>query len=709
VGLLAEPEFLDPPPGAYRQPHAAVQFEARHREKLRMIESGEIPIVTWDGEGYGSEGHRYVLFGGFAGDGFVELRDEEGIPSLRILDLIWRVARARPNAIHCIYGGSYDFNHWIRWVDEDTARILLHGHPTLIGPFVVRWTGLWFELWRRGERRQPVRVWDVWRFWNTAFQTALRKMFPDDPDLALIESMKARRDSFSWDQIEEMSAYNRAELRALNRMMVQLYRDLDTAGIPFPTFLTGAGSLAGALLGKYGVDRYLGDPRFGNEEIYAAVLSAYAAGRVDGWQIGYHDGPIWLHDLRSAYMWALLECPDLSEGEWRYHEEFTGDWEDRMSVWLVRWNWVGGLDGAPHPCPPTERYFPFFYRKDDTILFPPAGAGWHWWPEVYAARETGWEFQVVGGWVWHPAHPERRPWAWMLQVYERRKYIRDVLGMQGASDMLKHGLAAVYGKHCQARGAVASRPPKFHNLAIAGWVTAYCRAQVNAAAHQKPDAVVYQMTDSVAATERLDLDEGPEVGQWEIQRYERGLFAQAGVGSLWCSGCKDHPGGGEHPKYRGFDSGTIDSEGILRTWRQNALDRYANPYQTWVRRPLNLGSALAQGRFEDWTNWETVPRDLHVYGGGGKRTSRGVFWIDRPWERLVPLEPTAAMYGENGAVRASLANMEDHALAQGLPLPLSEPYEPAWASEDPYALPEKRGTLRDLRLEDDDDLSGEQA
>lgn len=674
-----------------------------------MIESGEVPIISWDGEGYGSANHRYVLFGGFDGSGFAELRDPDGIPSLRILDLIWRMARARPRGIHVIYGGSYDFNHWIRWVDEDTARLLLKGHPTRVGPFVVRWTGLWFELWRTGDRGQPIRVWDVWRFWNTGFVKALQKTFPDDPDLALIESMKARRDSFSWDQIEEMSRYNQAELRALTHMVQQLYRDLETAGIPFPSFLTGAGALAGALMSKYNVQDYRGDPEFGNEAVYRAVLGAYAAGRVDCWQIGHHTGDIWVHDLRGAYVTTMIDLPDMSAGEWVWSDEFSDDWDERMSVWFIRWNYVGGLDGATHETPPTDRYFPFFFREKDTILFPPAGAGWHWWPEVLTAMELGWRFEVLGGWIWQPARPEVRPFAWIPDVYARRMYLRDERGAEGASDMLKHGLAALYGKCCQARGAVREKPPKFHNLAWAGWTTAYCRAQVTAAAHQNPNAVIYQMTDSVAATVRLDVDEGPAMGQWEVQRYVRGVFAQAGVGSLWCDGCKKHPHGGEHPKYRGFDSDTIDSNGILRTWEENAMVQFDNPYQTFVRRPLNLGRALNEGRFEQWTDWETVPRDLDVYGGGGKRTNRGVLWFLRPWDELVPLEPTASRYGENGAVRASQTNAEDEALAKGLPLPISEPYEPQWNRESSWDLPEVAGSLRQLRLTDNDEEAGDLA
>lgn len=702
--MLDGPEFAPLPPGSHRTSHGIRQRARRRTEKLRMIESGELPIVCWDGEGFGSPRHRYALFGGFDGRGHAELRREDGIPSLKLLDLIWRMAVTRPRAVHVIYGGSYDFNHWVRWVDEDTARQLNAGHPTHLGPFIVRWTGLWFEMWKTGHRGQPIRVWDVWRFWNGGFVSALRKMFPDDPDLALIESMKARRDSFSWDQIEEMSVYNQAELRALNKMVRQLYRDLDTAGIPFPSFLTGAGALAGALMSKYGVHHHRGDPEFGSPEVYRAVLGAFAAGRVDCWQIGHYLGDLFQHDLRSAYVYAMLELPSMADGAWEWREAFTDEWEDRMSVWFCRWNYVGGLDNAGHHAPRSQRYYPFFYREQGQVLFPPAGAGWHWWPETLTARDLGWDFDVLGGWVWHSHQPDSRPFGWVPEVYEQRKYLRDVLGAEGASDMLKHGLAALYGKCCQARGTTRARPAKFHNLAWAGWTTAYCRAQVTAAADQDPDAVIYQMTDSVCSTRRLSVDEGPEMGQWEVQRFTRGVFAQAGVGSLWCAGCKRHPDGGEHPKYRGFDSDTIDAEGILTRWRQNAQDMYPNPYQTWVRRPLNLGRALAEGRFEDWTNWETVPRDLDIYGGGGKRTNHGVFWFMRPWEQLVPLEPTATRYGELGSVRASQTNMEDHALATGVRLPISEEYQPHWAQEDPYALPEVQGRLR---LISDDEEAGD--
>jgi hypothetical protein len=75
----------------------------------------------------------------------------------------------------------------------------------------------------------------------------------------------------------------------------------------------------------------------------------------------------------------------------------------------------------------------------------------------------------------------------------------------------------------------------------------------------------------------------------------------------------------------------------------------------------------------------------------------------------VPLVPTALMYGENGAVRASQTNQEDHALATGGDLPISDAYQPQWAPADPYALPEVRGTLRQLRLELEDEDDGDHA
>lgn len=672
------------PPDSEHWPTVRSRQYRRPRQRQRNAKM-EIEVIAWDGEGFDEDGrHRYALLASSLG---TELRDRNGLRSFRILDHVWKIGRSRREALHVVYGAQYDFDWWVHDLNLESARALKKGHPVAIGPYTVRHNGVWFELTRENH---TVQVWDVWKFWQQPFKDALAGSFPNFDALPLIEKFKEARGRFSWDIIDEVSEYNKAELRGLVMMMHQLFTDLEVADIPAPAYLTGAGALAGALLRKHGVNRHVGDQTYGSAEVEEAVLRSFAAGRADSWMIGHHEGPCYQHDLRSAYPTAMQDLPSLAEGEWVWRETLSDDWDDRFSTWLVRWNYVPGLTGESYPEPPTRRYFPFFFRtRQGSILFPPSGMGWQWWPEVITARELGWPFEVIGGWVWEPAHPEVRPFSWVPRLYKQRAALK-ADGREGAQRVLKYGLNALYGKLAQARGYTADNRPKLQQLAWAGWVTSATRARIMEAAHQAPDQVVYQMTDSVMSLVRLDVAEGSYLGEWEIEECERALVAQAGVGSLWKKGK-------EVPKYRGFDPETISAKAILDAWKENHDLGWMHPLQTQVRRPIMLSTAIeSEKRFAQWGEWLDSPRDLHIYGGDGKRVG-SVFQSMKPWERMCELDPAPLAFDEHGNA-LSWNDWAEFCAAKDWD-PMSACYSPKYESTDPWSLPEVRGKLD--RINDD--------
>ena len=651
----------------------------------------EIEVVAWDGEGF-DEGnwHRYALLACGVGteEGPIimgpELRERNGLRSMQLLKLIWDVASARPYAVNVMYGAGYDWDNWIKDVDLETARAIRAGHPVRIGPWTVRNNGIWFELGMgHGSSFRRITVWDMWKFWGTGFERALRETFPDFHGLGVIKQFKEVRGRFTWEMMDEVAHYNRLELEGLIMLTRQFFDDLGVAGVPAPSFLTGAGALAGALDRKYGIPAHVGDQHFDSPMVEDAVLRAFSAGRIEAWQIGHVPevfGPsgkrevtIWQHDRISAYPTAMLDLPSMAEGSWEWVDgpAVSEDWVDRMSVFLVRWDYVS----KPGP---TTRYYPFFYRTPQgNILYPPDGLGWQWWPEVVTARQLGWKFKVLGAWRWRVAErlADVRPYAWVPMLYAQRAQLK-AAGKEGAQRVLKYGLNALYGKMVQARGAVYGHPPANQNFAWGGWVTSHCRAQIMWAAHQNPEAVLYQMTDSVVSLEQLDVPVGKGLGYWEVEERVRAVIAQAGVGSTWCNGCKEHPDGGEHAKYRGFDPETITADTILEAWEANHYAGWQHPVTCEVRRPVTLAEAvLSEERWVEFGNWLDQDRELDVYGGGGKRLALGwEAW--RPWERPYPLTPAIWVGDDPGHV------------------PISARYEPAWATDDPWNLPEVMGRLR---------------
>lgn len=674
-------DFIPSPPTTAITLPAYKKQVTRARRKTRKVTT-DVDVIAWDGEGFDDpehdNRHTYALLASSLG---TELKERYGLRSIDILKHVWQVGRAHKNALHVMYGANYDWNHWIKDIDYDTAKAVAKGHPITLGPYTVRYNSIWFEITRQNT---TVTIWDVWKFWQQPFADALKGMFPDFDELSFIEEFKELRGRFEWSFMDRIAAYNRAELRGLVMMTQQLFKDLEIAGVPVPSYLTGAGALAGALLRRFHVNKHIGDQTFGSSEVKEAVLNAFAAGRVDAWKIGYHQGTCYQHDLRSAYPRAMVDLPSMASGEWVKTDKVTPNWEDRMSVWLVQWNYVPGVE---HNCkyaePPTRRYYPFFYRtRSGNIMFPPSGMGWQWWPEVMTAMSLGWKFKVLAGYTWYSEHPDIYPFDWIPRLYHQRAALK-AAGKEGPQRVLKYGLNALYGKLAQARGYTADSPPALQNLAWAGWVTSATRARIMDVAHRSPNDVIYQMTDSVMALKRLNVDEGTNLGQWEIEECEAVLVAQAGVGSTWKHGK-------EVAKYRGFDVGAINAQEILNTWEINHQCGWENPVQTTVRRPVMLNTAVeTEDRFRDWGQWQDASRDLDIYGGNGKRIG-SVLGRVKPWQELCDLEPAPIATSENGPV--CWHEYVDWCEMKNLD-PVSTTYAPKYEKEDPWTLPEVQGKL----------------
>lgn len=687
-------EWAQPPEEGSRRKRQTDMQRGRRWARRRQAAVEDAEIIMWDGEGLGHHDHRYVLLAARidvpgeepqklvlrGNDEHWSERPSRRLDTVEILDLVWRCGMAHPSAYQVMFGANYDWNNWLWRANMDTARWLHEGRPVKLGPYTAKFNGLWFEVSRNGRR---TIVWDVWKFWGQGFADALEDAFPDFHGLPTIKAFKALRGGFTEDMMPDVEEYNDLELEGGCMLVRRLFKDLADAGIRRPSYLTGAGAVAGSILGQLGVADHNEQPP---PEVMDALLRAFSAGRIEPLKCGTREGPFLLHDIRSAYPDAMATLPSMKGGSWEWSDgdEVPEDWDRRMSVWHLEWDWTGA-----GPKPPTRRFYPFFFREEGgAVHYPPAGEGWYMWPEVVTARALGWDFKVHGGWVFKPA-TEELPMRKLPGLFRHRRWLKEQ-GLEGAQRIMKYGLNAVYGKTCQARGSTPDKPPRFQNFAWSAWTTSHCRAKVLEAMSQDPDAVVAVMTDSVAATHRLDLPEGGELGQWEVKEYERAQVVQAGVGTLWsrepeegheCTGsCM--PERGLHAavtKYRGFDRGTVSAAAVEQQWRENARARERLPVVTSTWRPITLGSALAsEERFRMWNTWQETPRELDVYGGDGKRTLQREVHDIRPWRELVDLEP----FGSLG-----LGELRRLGISQ------SAPYEPRWADADAINSVEMDGVL----------------
>lgn len=573
----------------------SVEGEWRHRL------AGETHEVVSD--------HLYVLFAMSDGEVFDYLLNPEGLRTVEILDFLWKWFRKRPGHRHVIYGGSYDYNCWMRGLARLRARLFWQEQvPIRMDRYIVEMDGRHFRMERDGHR---LIVWDVWRFWQSSFVKALKMCLPAWGDVEEIAKWKEKRSDFSSATLPSILQYTKKELLALIALMQRLDVDLYEAKIGSLARLDGAGSIAAKMFRMRGVKKYMDVLP---DRVKQAAYYAYAGGRAEPWKYGLHDGWFGTYDVVSAYPYAMTKLPCLKHGSWVRVTQFVPD--APFAVYRLHFKALSGCPG-----------YPFFQRvKGGMMLYPRETEGWYWKPEIDAAIETGFgaQIDIREGWIFYP-QCEHKPFHWYPEQFRFRAELK-ALGRMGAQLELKLGLNSGYGKTAQTLGGTESKPPPFHQPAWAGYTTSHCRGTVFRAAMQKPHAICYIATDGIGSTEPLDLKTGTELGEWEAGEYERFMLVQTGVYFLWHEGKR-------YDKYRGFDAGSIEPDDVIKAWRKHeqTLDVPATRF-------ITLGSALAgHERFKHWCTWRTVPRELHLHGGAGKRTLLN--GSGRPWAGLVPLHP----------------------------------------------------------------------
>ena len=561
-------------------------------------------FVAWDGEGADIRGrHRYVLLQSSEGERAISPR---GLDSATLLHTLAQGLAKHRNSIHVGFAFSYDVNMML----GDLPR---HAIERL-------WAGGWVT-WRRfrmqyrprksftihertwnGERwvERGGVVWDVFGFFQSSFVKALKSYQVGDADVvANIERMKGERSDFKATQLPAIAEYCEQECRLLVELMQKLYQYLRDAELRV-TRWDGAGAAAAALLKREGIKAYKG-------ESPAAVLEAsrhaYAGGRIEAVQYGHTSAPVYHYDIRSAYPAAMVGLPCLAHGHWVVNPKRPE--RERFAVCRVRYRFD------------QRRIYPFFWRAPDgAIYFPREGEGWYWLPEVRAAQaamrggDLGGELDILECWAWR-RNCTCQPFGWLPELYEQRaQWKREGVGAEKA---LKLAINSLYGKTAQQVGGRNGKPPSYHQLEWAGWITSRTRALLyySALPAVRQDALIMIATDALYTTVPLALD-GDKLGGWEAQTHSGITVVQSGV--YWTDDGEDAPA-----YCRGFDPGSLSRAAVLDGWRRGA--RAVNGSSS---RFIGMGRALqGEKSWRVWCQWITQARGLALHPEEGKRVPTG--------------------------------------------------------------------------------------
>jgi hypothetical protein len=505
---------------------------------------------------------------------------------------------------------------------------------------------------------------------------------------------KARRNDFKspdWS-LDRIKAYTMEELRKLSVAVTVLRKSAFEDGIRLHR-LDGAGNLSAGLMAKHGVKRHYKGlmVKFNAGEEQLIGYRADFGGHIELIKQGFDEGGVcYQPDEKSSYPHKCVSLPSMVGGVWEKKEFGKFDWADIaeasvLSMFQIRWDLPERyIDAHGH-----MRVAPFFalpYRiEGGAIRFFSRGWGWYFkdealylkrWLETFAAlgacinsdgspyhisepvadrliaepvaRVRGYCAYLVEARLFHPANSER-PFSFVPEVFAKRKAILAENARTGQYDIaewvLKTELNGISGKVAQSVGGSETKPPGSYNVFYAGAIRAGTRRSIGEAGLQAPHEVVQFCTDAVFSKVPLVLNEGKELGQWEVETVHDLLTVQSGIYS-------SRKGDNAANKSRGFNMGSVDltviearleKEGVPdikrkmmafremlitkvpAAWKHAAInpDGKVNQAPTigmTLRTFMTAGSAVASlERFELIGRWADVPKNMNVHTPGPKR------------------------------------------------------------------------------------------
>jgi hypothetical protein len=602
------------------------------------------PFIFWDGEGYnewklnddprclldGKWKHRYMLFGcsHFPNDPLVG----KDLGTVECLDYILSTERRFPDAFHVGFAFDYDVNMILKDVPK---RLLKH-----LGVYgVVHWQGYrieyiprkWFSITRKDANGQKISatIWDVFGFYLSKYTTALAKHgIATRQQIDDIIEGKDRRGTFTYAQIEYVKSYWQKEVALGPPLMDKMREDCYDNGL-FITQWHGSGALASYLLRKRRVNEW--HSKDVPYDAMVAIRTGYAGGRFHPFRCGLHAGPVYTADINSAYIYACSLLPRLDNGRWRrlrgneidranlgrfaiYHISYFAD-RDRAKA---KDNMRRGAFGE---------IYPLFHRNQrHRIYWPRRVDGWFWSPEASTVANNP-DAEFVEAWVYDD--DGTYPFEWVNDEFNKRLNLQH----EGnpAEKTLKWALAAMYGAMARRVGwdRKTRTAPKSHELAWAGFITSWCRAEMYKLGYEvwRRGGLISIDTDGVTSTvpispEWLPRGVGEKLGQWKLEEFAGILYWQSGV--YWL---KDRDGNWTTAKTRGIKRGSLPVEAGLAALANSNFSSRPIVYptiRTTRERFIGFKQAISSHNFDQWRTWEKVPTET-IMGRGGSTVHAPVF------------------------------------------------------------------------------------
>jgi hypothetical protein len=382
---------------------------------------------------------------------------------------------------------------------------ILRGRETQFDGISVRYIPRRMLILKRPSKA-AVRVYDIYGFFQTSFEEALRKMGIQIPEL--VSQGKRARAEFSWADLDFVREYNRVECQMMEQLAHALTDSFERAGIPGRS-LYGPGALAERLLWSWKIRRQL---RGGGHSRHYFAAMAYFGGRIETPKIGYMED-LYIYDINSAYPWAVTRLWDQRKSEYEW-----GDFEPGNPYGMFQVEFSFPTDTYLCPLP--------FRSQSGSIYYPLEGRGIYWAEEVESALQMRGRVKVYSGWVIRDPVPSTLCQL-VPELFAKRKEMEQN-GEYQQSRALKLALNSLYGKMVQSQG----RAP-FFSMEWAGFVTAAVRKKLWEAVRFMPDTVVSLATDGVILMGVKPRDFvgkiGENLGEWKASGPYAGYVLGSGI------------------------------------------------------------------------------------------------------------------------------------------------------------------------------------
>jgi len=248
--------------------------KVKAQKKKARTENYHRPFVAIDAEGQNYPGedvvydrvryprHDTYLWGAASDDGRApswlmqsgtRSRSKHPLDATQILDYLLSLPEQFGPAVFVMFSFGYDITQILKHLpyekawqiekretcpDQNGKRRRIGHSPILWKGYAIRYVkGKSFDVWRLADPDQPylgkklhttahIRIYDVFGFFQSSFSAVANSMVDSGratvKEAGFIAAMKARREKFAEEDIEQIKAYTTLELRLLARMMGDL-------------------------------------------------------------------------------------------------------------------------------------------------------------------------------------------------------------------------------------------------------------------------------------------------------------------------------------------------------------------------------------------------------------------------------------------------------------------------------------------------------